>query len=203
MIRKYPCVLTVTHAHGHNDGCEPVVRHLARKYRPVRIGHAQMMPNPARHIERDSRNRKAETLVAEAAFPMTAGGVCQLAGIPPQSVTHSLLCVDALTVEFDRFGALIQQAIAVSGVTGIALGNVGIFDPASFGARTMDELGERAAALVNYAEQYLGRAVVFLATGPETVIDREPFPAHMQPDKSRVVTVGTPDHKEFTDAERG
>jgi hypothetical protein len=189
MKRLYPCVMVVTHAHGHDDGGYPILNHLTHKYLLAALDGKALF-NVAGRIARDWREKTRETLVIEGPYPLNAAGIAARVGVAPQKVTHSLMICDALTFANDRFGGLIRSLADQNGTTGIALGNVGTFDSASFGVVTMDDLGQETYRLVNYVEQYLRLPVVFLATSPETVIDREPHRAHEAEDKSQVVTIG-------------
>lgn len=196
MIRKYPAVVLVVHAHGHNDGAEAIVEHLGQKYllmlRDGRIRVGNPYFGVSDRIAYDQKERNAETIVLEAAFPTTAAKLCDLAHIPPQSVTHVLLLVDANTFDIDRHGARIGSIADENGATAIGLGNVWAYDPVSFQVDTWKHIGRRTAGLVEFVERYLRLPVPFVATGPYKVIDREAHPIHEMPDRTETVTLGDP-----------
>jgi hypothetical protein len=191
MIRKYPCVLIVTHANGHNDGGEAILDHLSSKYDLVyRDGKPTVLTPISAMIDAARDRKSARTLVLEAPYPYDAAAVASVARIAPQDVTHVLLIVDANTIDFDPSGTHLRNVARLNGATGIGLGNVGSFDPISLGAETFHDLSGRAQALIGYVEQFLALPVPFVATSSATVIDREPFKMHEEPDPTRAVRSG-------------
>lgn len=183
--------MLVTHSHGHNDGALPIVEYLGHKYELL-MRNGKPSCNISGRIAKHDR----ETLVLEAPYPRTSAEVAARAGIPPQAVTHVLLLTDAVTFAHDRNGTRFRQLAEAIGVSGVGLGNVWTFDPASENATSFGELGEETRRLVGFIENYLGLPVLYLATGPgegASVVDRELTPAHAVPDKTTTVTIGTAD----------
>lgn len=192
MIRKYPAVVVVPHANGHNDGGQAIVEHLIQKYSPALIeGLLALTTNIAARIAYDAQNRRAETLILEAPYPHTSASICALAHIPPQAVTHVLVIADANVFGFDPTGSALAQVARENGATAIGLGNVWGFDPTSAYVTTVESLGNKTRGLINYVEQHLRLPVPFIATGAYTVIDREPFPIHEEHDPTTVVGYGS------------
>jgi hypothetical protein len=126
----------------------------------------------------------------EAPFPANSSDIAGRNSIPPQAVTHVLVIVDAAAIAADPEGKRIDYIMRENGATGVAIGNVWSFDPESAGATSYDGLGEKTQGLISFVEQFLRRPVVFLATSPTTVVDREEFPMHEEPDPTRVFKYG-------------
>lgn len=184
MIRKTPCVLIIVHAHGHNDGGIAITQRIAEKY------PQDYRKSTHTRIEEHKNTRTPGTIYVEGGFPRTSGEIAGYFRIAPQDVTHVLLIVDANVFQFDEYGTRLTQMVTENGATAIGLGNVWNFDPVSKDATSMDTLGARAKTLVNYIEQYLRLPVVFLATGLDTCIDREPFRMHEEPDPTVLIAYG-------------
>lgn len=185
MIRKYPCLCLVTHAHGHNDGGHAIVDHLTAKY-PASLRNR----TASTIVEYHQRKKVPGTVLLEEPYPLSASGIVDRHSLSPGDVTHVLTIVDANTFESDPDGKRLLSILKQNGTTGLALGNIWNFDPASLDATTMDALAPKTRGLVSYVEQHLRYSVVFLATGPETVIDREPFRMHDEPDPTSVIRYG-------------
>lgn len=193
MLRKYPCLIVAVHMHPHDDGCRAILDHLDEKYVfAARDGKRLVSGIPGR-IAKDWKERKAETLVIEAPFPTTSSQLVGKLGIAPQKVTHVLGLIDAVTLADDPFGVLFQTFSAINGVTAIGLGNVWRRDPASEGVTSFGSLGDDTYRLLAYIEQYLSKPVVYLATSPTTIVDRESVPAHEVEDKSSTTSIGNHD----------
>lgn len=183
MNRVYPAVMTVTHAHSHNDGGAAILSHLSEKYRVVLREGQRYAPYTilTNYIDKQRERRdRRETLVLESPYPATAASICDLVKIAPQDVTHSLVIIDAATLQHDPTGASVKHVMRMNGATSVGIGNSWVFDPPSHFEESFDRLGERMIRLVAYVEQVIGLPVAFIATSPFTVIDREPFPVHEQ-----------------------
>lgn len=192
MIKKYPCIVAVAHAHGHNDGAYPILEHLAEKY-PNTLSASRYKPRFSGVVEIVSRHaelRMPGTIVLEAAYPATAAGIAAMARISPQAVTHVLLLVDAETFAFDPTGDKVKAIANENGATAIGLGNVWSFDPSSHGVDGFAKLGAKTLGLIGYIESHIALPVPFLATSSTTVVDREPYPIHEQPDLTTTIRYG-------------
>jgi hypothetical protein len=193
--------------HPGDDGCLPVLNHLATKYELVARNATRIVGpgkrNIAGRIARDAREKIAETLVVEGDFPFTSSQIVAKLGIAPQKVTHVLALVDARAFETDRFGQHFRDFAEKNGITGIAIGNIHLFDSQSYAASDVEHLGPDARSLLQYVESYLTKPVPYLATSPETVIDREPTPLHEVEDKATITRVFANGVVEFPNVSHG
>lgn len=157
-------LMIAVHAMPGNDGCEPIVDYL-RIRRDV-LSRTNPITNLT--LERDRR------FVLEGPHGMTAADVVAENRIPPQFVTHVLLLVPGMYGALDDAAMIgdIPSLIRANQPTAFGLGRIDLFDSEARNARTYDELPETARRVVAYFESYFDRAVLFIGTGPQTVIDR-------------------------------
>jgi hypothetical protein len=173
-------LMVAIHATRGDDGCEPILAHLARKY-DLLARNARPDGNLAGIVARYRAKEIPITVVIEGPNPMTAAQVVAKCGLPPIWVTNVLLLLDARVVSSDPNGAILKALIEINGVSGIALGAIGEFDPDSAGLDDPNRLSDRTNRLVSYVHTVLKVPVVYLSTGDGQIIDLEPMPLHELP----------------------
>lgn len=164
-----PKVIAVIHSHAHNDGGQPILDLLATKY--DLLTDADAARTRYRLIAQKSAAIK-RPLVIEAEYPQHLSELLAKHDLDRSDVTDVLMIVDAGAMQYDPNGVALKMIANASGVTGIALGNVHLFDPPAEGIGLPGMLPERTKRLVAFIGRVIGVPVVYLATG-ETVIDNE------------------------------
>src|SRR4051794_31247190 len=112
VIKRTPAVMVVTHSHGHDDGCMPILRHLAEKYTLGMISGVRQFVI-ARRIAQDKARKRPETIVIEAGYPFTSADIAAMAKVPPVAVSLVLLLVDPVVFELDPTGAGMRNIVFV------------------------------------------------------------------------------------------
>jgi hypothetical protein len=156
--------MVAVHAMPGNDGCEPILDYL----RVHRDTLSRTNPITTWTLEKNRR------FVLEGPHGETAADVAAANRIPPQFVTHVLLLVPGMFGALDDAAVIgdLPSLIRANQPTAFGLGRLDLYDVDCRGIRRYDDLPGTARRVVTYLESYYDRAVLFIGTGPQTVIDR-------------------------------
>lgn len=164
-------VTAVIHAIPGDDGGSGIVRHLSTKNQALAL-NGSTVGKPLSKLVSSSGDR----FIVEGPHPLTAAQIVSRAGIPPHMTTHVLLILPGSggLYELDTTNALIAPIVYANQPTALAIGDISQFSPEDRGTVEFIALTDKTQRLISYLESKYYCPVMFIATGPYTIVDREP-----------------------------